>query len=331
MFTTDRSIICGVTVNCPDHPIKEEHMSFLYTLAGIRTPVMNNIMLFISYLGTPYFFAAVFAWYYLNVNKRNGCGMALAFCFSNILCQGAKVLIRMPRPWNLDPSFSCVEGAASASTGYSLPSIHSQTAVSLGTSLIYLTKNTVWRIVCVIYMCLVMFSRMYLGVHTPLDVFVAFATSLIVTIVSWLVWNRHNRTFSEDGLIPFFLPAFALVLLIFTITLLANGTVDFSNAKDSISMGATAIGMSIGFTLEPRFAGFSVQGTFGKKVIRFLIAAVGSLVILEGIKAAAGTGTPVVIIRYMLSGLYLTFGAPKIAVMTGLCQTEMPQKKIPNI
>ena len=72
-------------------------------------------------------------------------GMALLWCFDkkwgfrfffiglvgNTLNQLMKAIFLIPRPWVLDESFTIVEAAREAATGYSFPSGHTQTVVTV--------------------------------------------------------------------------------------------------------------------------------------------------------------------------------------------------------
>ena len=81
----------------------------------------------------------------------------------------------------LDPDFEIVESARTAATGYSFPSGHTQNAFSSFGCLGMWTKKG-WRVLCFAIVVLIGFSRMYLGVHTPLDVGVAFALGLVLML-----------------------------------------------------------------------------------------------------------------------------------------------------
>ena len=85
--------------------------------------------------------------------------MSLAFCFSSLFCQGTKLVVRMPRPWNLDPTFKAVEAAIPSAEGYSFPSIHSQSIVSVLGSIVYLSRHILVKVIMTILIVLVMFSR----------------------------------------------------------------------------------------------------------------------------------------------------------------------------
>lgn len=90
----------------------------------------------------------------------------------------------------LDPDFQIVEAARADATGYSFPSGHTQNIVGTTASIFASRKETWVRIVCIVLMVLVPFSRMYLGVHTPLDVGVAFLTA---------AWRWLRRSIRRSG------------------------------------------------------------------------------------------------------------------------------------
>ena len=300
-------------------------MEFLKILASIRNPFLDTLMLGVSYLGTPFVVCGLIGWFYLNVDKDDGCWMSLSFCYSCMFCQAVKIVARVPRPWNIDTQFTPVEAAVSSASGYSFPSIHTQSAASLFTSLFLKYKKTLVRVLCVLFIALVCFSRMYLGVHTPLDVFVGFLAGCGITLITWFFWRLNKRQKKGNGIFHFFLLAFAGVSIFLTTSLLLNGTIDYANASDSYKTAGMAIGFGISFLLEPHFLRFSTQGGLGQKFLRFVIALAGVAAILLGLKAIpTSSSIPLTIIRYTLTILWLTFFTPMICLRLKLCQKEVP-------
>ncbi|MFR6424875.1 MAG: phosphatase PAP2 family protein [Oscillospiraceae bacterium] len=75
---------------------------------------------------------------------------------------------------------SIVESARAEATGYSFPSGHTQNVFASFGCLGRWTRRTWLRVVCAVVIVLTAFSRMYLGVHTPLDVGVSFGIGLVL-------------------------------------------------------------------------------------------------------------------------------------------------------
>ncbi len=281
-------------------------MSFLWFLSEMRVPVLNYILLAISYIGTPFAVVGIISWFYWNVNKKMAYGISFSFYVSCLLCQGIKIIARVPRPWLLDSAFKAVEAAIPSAGGYSFPSIHteSSTALFVSLSLYYKKKNV--RALCLGLLFLIAFSRMYLGCHTPLDVGCAFAITLVITLFIFYFWGKYGDSTHNDALLAFFLGAFAVALLILAGTLLGNGTVDFSNAKDSFETAGIALGFCIGFPMERKFVNFSEEGTVKEKIIRYLCGLAVALVIEFAFKLISNTNLFLLVFRYALNGLWLT-------------------------
>ena len=117
------------------------------------------------------------------VSKEEGYYLLFVGFFGTALNQFLKLLCRIPRPWVRDPDFTIVESARSGAGGYSFPSGHTQNAVGTLGGIARWHKNRALRIVCIVLAALTAFSRMYLGVHTPLDVSVAAATAVVLIFV----------------------------------------------------------------------------------------------------------------------------------------------------
>ncbi len=306
-------------------------MDFLWLLSSIRNPVLDTIMLAFSYIGTPFVIAGIIGWIYLNNDKKEAYGISLSFILSCLLCQGVKVLARVPRPWNLDPTFKAVDASYSTATGYSFPSVHTQSITSVGLSCFYYNKKKPMRIISVALIVIVGFSRMYLGCHTPLDVGCAFLVTAVITAITWAIWNRHNRSFLDGNMLPFFVLAFSLALIFLVSALLINGTVDYANVKDSYETSGAAIGFVVAFLVEPRFICFSVEGSFKKKLIRFLIAVGGAVAIEFGLKAVFKDNIPMLVVRYALLTSWIMVLTPLISLRTGLAEKERAAQKLPQI
>lgn len=152
-------------------------MEILRFLEGIRTPFLDNAMAFLTQLGGETLFLGVGLLLLWCVNKRNGYYM-LTVCYSGILfSQFLKIMCRIPRPWAVDPEFTIVESAREAATGYSFPSGHT-TNIACTAGSVGITSRKRWiKWLCIAAIITVAFSRMYLGVHTPLDVGAALGLS----------------------------------------------------------------------------------------------------------------------------------------------------------
>lgn len=155
-------------------------MEFLYLLEKIRIPGLNEFMLTVTHLGEETAFLVIALIVFWCVDKYHGYYLLGVGLFGNLANQFLKILCRVPRPWIKDPDFEPLEAAIPEATGYSFPSGHSQTAVGTFGCIAATQKNKIIRAVCIAFMILVPFSRMYVGVHTPADVLVGSGMALVM-------------------------------------------------------------------------------------------------------------------------------------------------------
>ena len=188
-------------------------MEFLCLLESIRIPALNVFFSGITYCGDEIaFMVAAFALFWC-VNKRTGYYAFLVGLFGTVGNQWLKIACRIPRPWVLDPEFTIVESARAAATGYSFPSGHTQNAVGTFGAMALRTEQKWVRGVCIALIVLVPFSRMYLGVHTPLDVGVAFLMAAALLALFYPVF-RSEQAMAKG--MPWLLSAAVLLAVAFT-------------------------------------------------------------------------------------------------------------------
>ena len=168
-------------------------MAFLKLLEAIRTGVGDVFFSAITYLGSEIAFLVIAILFFWCINKRQGYYILVTGVVGSVINQWLKLVCRIPRPWIKDPTFTAVESAVPDATGYSFPSGHTQNVAGTFGCIGRYNKQKWVKIVSVALILLVSFSRMYLGVHTPMDVCVS------LVVASALVFGFHFVFRTEES------------------------------------------------------------------------------------------------------------------------------------
>lgn len=264
-------------------------MHFLRLLEGIRLPALDGFFGAVTYLGDELAFMVLAFALFWCVDKRTGYYAFVAGLFGTIGNQFLKIVCRIPRPWVLDPDFTIVESARAAATGYSFPSGHTQNAVSTFGAAAVMTRRKWVRWVCLAVILLVPFSRMYLGVHTPLDVGVAFLMALVLLAALYPVFRSGEKT---QKAMPYLLAAGIVLAGLFVLYVggiradFLPGSEDESNLSHAVKNAWTLLGAIAGllvvFFHERRTGGFETRAPFLGQVLKFTLG----LALVAGVKAA---------------------------------------------
>lgn len=261
-------------------------MKVLYALESIRTPWLDTVMAAITHLGeeTVFMVAALFVFW--CVSKRHGYYLLAIGFAGTVLNQFLKLLFRIPRPWVLDSDFTIVESARAQATGYSFPSGHSQNAVGTFGGIARFTRRKWVRVAAIVVAVLVPLSRMYLGVHTPLDVGVAAVIAVALVFALYPLMERSDSQHGVMGAVLAVMLALAVGYLLFVSLYPFPADVDAANLASGVEnawklLGAT-VGMLVGWWLDVRFIHFDTRAVWYVQLIKL----VGGLALLLGIRAA---------------------------------------------
>ena len=165
-------------------------IDFLLWLQNLRTPFLDTVLEAVTDLVTGVAMYAVIAVIYWCLNKRAATFVAVNIAFGTMVNQALKNTFCVYRPWIRDARVVPAGDAMTNATGYSFPSGHTQVASCEFLSVAVWQKKRKWAVaICVFLTLLVMFTRLYLGVHTPQDVLVSLAVSIAVIFANSLLFK----------------------------------------------------------------------------------------------------------------------------------------------
>ncbi len=246
-------------------------MEFLYLLEGIRNPVFDFIFSVITYLGSEIGFIVISVVVFWCINKTTGYYI-LGIGFSgSVINQTLKLMFKIPRPWIKDPNFSIVESARAEATGYSFPSGHTQNAIGTFGGLAFRIKKAWIRFVIIGTAILVAFSRMYLGVHTPLDVGVSLAVATALVLIFNCVFKANEKKPSVMYVVLGVLLALSIAYLMYVL-LYPFENVDETNytsgLKTAYTLFGSISGMIVGYVIESRYIKFETNAVWWAQLIK---------------------------------------------------------------
>lgn len=291
----------------------QANIEILKAIAKIRNGFLDALMLFLTEFGSEIIVIAVVCALYWCVNKKLAYRIGMIFFASGILVQGLKVGFHIERPWVLDKTFEPVAAAKSGATGYSFPSGHTQGAAALYGTLFTATQKRWFKVICAVMIVLVAFTRLYLGVHTPLDVVVSAAVTLGCVWVFGKVADALECGNSRDFDLCMILSSLALLLCVFSFFLAAQGIVESEHINDSFKSGGAGVAFAIGWYLERRYLNFSVRtDRLWKQIVKMAVGVAVTLAIKSGLKLIAPDNLTVDFIRYFCTVFWVIFLYPML-------------------
>lgn len=266
-------------------------MELLYFFEKLRNPLLDGFFLAVTQFGDEILFIAIALMIFWCVDKTTGYYLMSVCFFGVVLNQTLKIAMQVPRPWVIDPSFTIVEAARDAASGYSFPSGHTQNGVSIFGCLFASaptlfgrhTKTTVFRIICVVFAILVPVSRMYLGVHTPADI----SVSAIIAIFTVVLFRFLFKAAEKKPVILYIIIAFMVIFA--TAYLLYAGTFDAS-ADENIATGykhgwymlGAVTAIAISYPFEKKFVRFETKASLPGHILKLALG----VAVVVGIKSA---------------------------------------------
>lgn len=261
-------------------------MEFLYLLEKLRVPVLNEFMLAVTTLGEETAFLVIALVLFWCVDKYVGYYTLSVGFIGTIGNQFLKLVFRIPRPWILDENFTILEQARGQATGYSFPSGHTQSAVGTFGCIACTAKNQKLRILAVVIAVLVAFSRMYLGVHTPLDVGVSvlIAAALIFALRPMIFGNR-KRT------MPWLLGGMLLLAVAFLCYVEfcpVPADVDMENflhgRENAYTLLGALLGMLAVYIADEKWLNFSTKAVWWAQILKVIGGLAVVLIVKSGTK-----------------------------------------------
>ena len=289
---------------------------------SIHNGFLSFLANFFSFFGEEIAMLVILLPIYWAWNKKHG-----FLIFSNLMSslftmQVTKGICRVERPFVQHPELIAADRVETA-TGYSFPSGHSTGASSFYSMLFRLYRNTWVRVLTVIVIIGVPLSRLYLGVHWPMDVLAGTLLGLAFTLFMTPVFEKLYD--DRKMLIKILLPVGAVLsavslMLALVLTFTEADKLAWSDTQKTCAiMGAGMMGVA----LEAKMLGFTTGGSRKDKILRCVLGILG-MALLQMLKLAfpASLYSIGAFVRYSLIGLWATWLFPALAVKAGIMEKE---------
>ena len=263
-------------------------MDVLRFFESIRTPFLDGFFSLVTMLGEETLFIVIGLVFFWCISKKEGYYILSVGFIGTVLNQFLKIVFRIPRPWVIDENFTIVESARAEATGYSFPSGHTQMAVGTYGAMARWHKNLWVRVLTILACVLVPLSRMYLGVHTPIDVFVSIVLALILVFGFYPVFKKAIDS-PRTMRILFLAMAFISVLYLGFVTFYPfPENVDGENLFHAISNGykmlGCVLGLLVAFEIDTRFTHFETKAPLIMQILKFVLGLIPVILIKSLLK-----------------------------------------------
>lgn len=270
-------------------------IEIIKTIQSIISPFWDMFFQIVTMTGEESFYIIAAAIIFWCVNKKFGYKLGFALLTSTISNIVLKDMINAARPIGV-PGIRSLR--LETATGQSFPSGHTQGATTFWVSCIIKVRRKWIYIVGFLTIILVSLSRLYLGLHYPIDVIGGIVIGIICVFISNYIFDYAERTQKTWVLMIIIVPTLIGMFVL--------------RDKEYYTIAGTVLGFYIGYILESKYVQYDVRNSIVKQLMKLVFG----LVILMTLKVMLKVMLPLNVFsdffRYIVIGLWITVGAPCI-------------------
>ena len=300
-------------------------IEIIRVIQRIESPFLTAIIKFITVLGTEALYLPLILFIFWWADEKQGLRFGILIIVSAWINSLVKDILKQPRPFNLEPSLGLAHEPS-----YGAPSGHAQMSLTFWipmaawlSGFLPRRKKIIWA-GAVSFVLLIGFTRLYLGVHFPTDLFAGWIIAGVILLLWFLPGPALEKRIVSIG--PRFQNICAAIIALVMV----------SAYPGDRSLPALFLGYCLGYVIMKKSFPFSARGEInGKKpgihimIARCLTGFLGVVIIYIGLKTIFpgegslfasvpiwGKSSPLYetgrFVRYCLLGLWASAGAPWI-------------------
>jgi membrane-associated phospholipid phosphatase len=235
-------------------------LEIIQRLQQIQTPFLDQLIKLLDFFDRQEFVFVLIPILWLGLNWRFGLKMFYLLSLSHLVNYGLKNFFALPRPFHLDPSLGVIQVS-----GYGFPSGAAQTALLLSGILIIHWKSHWKWVVAAVYTLSISFSRLYLGVHFPLDILGGWAIGLGLLCIYLFLFPKIENFFHKRS--PLNALLFSQLVPLALMVSLPSKTV--------ITVCACAMGLGEVFIMEMGHTTLLAARSWQERLLRIFIGIAG--------------------------------------------------------
>ena len=142
----------------------------------VRTPFLDSIMFGLNLVDTFPFYVLFITLIWFSYKRNLGIKLIFLFFITSFINQEAKELLSQPRPCQMDLAVCMIKAKS-----FGIPSGAAQSMITLFGYLCYTIRNKFFWIFSLLFVLLIGFSRIYLGLHFFSDIALGWALGILIT------------------------------------------------------------------------------------------------------------------------------------------------------
>lgn len=275
-------------------------LNTIIVIQQFHTPALDAIFRVITFLGEEQFYILLLPFILWCVDFNWGIRLSLILILSSYINTDLKDLFSQPRPFDINPAVKLADA-----DGYGLPSGHAQLALAVWSALAVWIKKLWFWIFAASVILFISFSRVYLGVHFPTDIFGGWVIAVIFLFFYFVIEPIAEKKLTNLNRYKQLFIACAVPVIL---TLLHP-------VKDTASIMGILAGAGVGLIFLNQQ--IQTKDLWWKIMIRFFIGIIIFIILYAGLKILLpkeGSSFYLLFrfLRYGILGIWASFGAPKL-------------------
>lgn len=328
-------------------------MEYLYELGISVVLVVQGLgewlsapMKLLSFMGSAEFYLLIMPFLYWSIDTALGIRIGVILLFSDAISYYLKIGIHSGRPFWVSRHVESL----SFESSFGMPSAHAQNSAAVfGLLAATLKRRWVW-VLSLLLIFLIGISRIYLAVHFPQDVILGWLIGFLLVWIFLRVEKPVTAWFSSQSL-----PQAVSVLFVISISMLLIGLLIRSITSDwqipaawvenarlafpeeepinpfkfsgLLLTSGVFFGLSAGALWLSKRGGFNARGSWGRRILRYLLGVVGVAILWFGLGSLLpeDSGTFGYVLSYLLYaviGLWISAIAPLVFLRLKLSEAK---------